>query len=99
MKYLKDPPQQSEGISTVPLCRKMGSELVLTPAEEGRLENWIIAKAKLGFPMHTEEDSVQQILKSANRKNPFKDDRPGRKWVSLFLKRHPNANIHKCNTE
>lgn len=77
----------------VPLIRKMGPETVLTIAEEAQLEKWIIEKALLGFPMHPDEvkDSVQRVLKGINRQNPFVDDRPGRKWLKLFLNRHKNV--------
>ncbi|KAJ8969389.1 hypothetical protein NQ314_001788 [Rhamnusium bicolor] len=69
----------------------MGPDTVLTVAEEAQLEKWIIEKALLGFPMHPDElkDSVQRVLKTINRPNPFVDDRPGRKWLKLFLNRHP----------
>lgn len=72
---------------------------VLNFVEEERVANWILAKAKLGFPMHpsTVMDAVQNILKGASRPNKFTDDRPGKKWLKLFLQRHPN--IAKRNTE
>ncbi|KAJ8935653.1 hypothetical protein NQ314_012702 [Rhamnusium bicolor] len=83
----------------VPNIRKMGPAPVLSTAEEDRLQNWILSKAKLGFPMHPNEvkDAVQKILKTIGRINPFVDDRPGNKWLHLFLKRNPN--ISKRNTE
>lgn len=67
----------------------MGPSSVISP-EEDRLEHWIIAKAKLGFPMHPDEvkDSFQKIVQDLKRENPFVNDRPGRKWMELFLKRH-----------
>lgn len=83
----------------VPFERKMGPSTVLSPAVEERLESWILAKAKLGFPMHPSNvmDAVQNILKDGSRPNKFTDDRPGKKWLKLFLQRHPN--IAKRNTE
>ncbi|XP_068896460.1 uncharacterized protein [Tenebrio molitor] len=82
-----------------PNIRKMGPKPVLDEFEESRLEQWILAKAKLGFPMHPSEvkDAVQKILTETNRPNPFKNNRPGEKWLKLFLQRHPN--IVKRNTE
>lgn len=84
---------------TGPLVRKMGPSSVISPEEEDRLEHWIIAKAKLGFPMHPDEvkDSVQKIVQDLKRENPFVDDRPGRKWMELFLKRRPG--VTKINTD
>lgn len=83
----------------VPMERKMGPSPVLTSTEEDRLEKWILDKAKLGFPMHPEDvkDAVQKVLKCINRQNPFKDDRPGDKWMKLFLIRRPA--VKKSNTE
>lgn len=83
----------------VPLERKMGPSPVLSETEEKRLEDWIIAKAKLGFPMHHNEVqlAVQNILKASHRENLFHDDKPGRKWLKLFLKRRPS--IVERNTE
>lgn len=83
----------------VPNVRKMGPSPVLTYAEEQRLSNWILSKAKLGFPMHPEEvkDAVQKVLKADPRPNKFTDDRPGDKWLKLFLRRYPE--VSKRNTE
>lgn len=79
--------------------RKMGPRTILTADEETRLEKWIIDKAKIGFPMHPEmvKDAVQSVLNEDQRYNPFIDNRPGKKWLSLFLKRKPH--IVKRNTE
>ena len=43
----------------------MGPTSVLSASEELRIKNWIIAKAKVGFPMHKKavKDAVQKILK------------------------------------
>lgn len=83
----------------VPNTRKMGRQPVLNEIEENRLEHWIISKAMMGFPMHPTEvkDAVQHILKETGRPNPFQENRPGDKWLKLFLQRHPN--ITKRNTE
>lgn len=83
----------------VPNIRKMGPPPILTSTEEKRIEAWILAKAKLGFPMHPDEvkDAVKKILQDIGRANPFTDDRPGEKWLKLFLGRHPQ--IARKNTE
>lgn len=85
--------------SNEPLNLKMGPSSVLTPKEESKLEEWILGKAKLGFPMHPEEvkDAVEKIIRDLGRETPFINYRPGRKWMDLFLKRHPN--IVKKNAE
>lgn len=71
--------------------RKMGPETVLSNAEEIRLVQWCIDLAKCGFPKKKDDllNTVQNILKEDGRKNPFKDDRPGKKWYQSFLRRHP----------
>lgn len=83
----------------VPSTREMGPPTILTMDEEQTLEKWILAKAKLGFPMHPDEvkDTVQRVLKAVNRATPFTDFRPGNKWLKLFIRRHPT--ITKRNTE
>jgi len=43
------------------------------------------------------KDSVQKVIKDFPRTTPFKDSRPGEKWMKLFLKR--NSEITKRNTE
>lgn len=68
-------------------------------AAEVKLENWILNKAKLGFPKCPDEvkDAVQAIMKKTGRRNPFTDDRPGDKWLALFLKCKPA--VAKRNAE
>ncbi|XP_015114565.1 uncharacterized protein LOC107039464 [Diachasma alloeum] len=70
---------------------KMGPKSILTEEEEQDLKRWILGKAQLGFPMHPDEvkDAVQKILLESPRENPFKNNRPGNKWLTLFMKRHP----------
>nr|CAH7727728.1 unnamed protein product [Callosobruchus chinensis] len=53
----------------------------------------------LGFPLSGEDvkDSIQNVLNQCPRPNPFKDDRPGKKWLALFLSRHPE--VVKRNAE
>jgi len=77
----------------------MGPNTILSFNEEDKIVKWILAKAKVGFPVHPEniKDSIQKILKSFPRKNPFNDDRPGKKWLVSFLNRHQE--IGKRHTE
>lgn len=79
--------------------RRMGPFPVLSFEEEKLLEDWIVGKAKIGFAMHKEDvkDAVYNVMKQTGRKNPFINNRPGEKWVTLFLKRHPR--ITQRNTE
>jgi len=52
----------------VPMERKMGPQTILTEVEEGRIANWILSKAKVGFPVNPEnvKDSIQNFLKILN---------------------------------
>ncbi|KAF6198503.1 hypothetical protein GE061_008251 [Apolygus lucorum] len=81
------------------MARKMGPPTILTQQEEDQIEEWIVKKAMLGFPLHPEDvkDSIQGLLTESPRENPFTNNRPGIKWFNLFLKRHPE--IKKRNTE
>ncbi|XP_044597282.1 uncharacterized protein LOC123273870 [Cotesia glomerata] len=78
---------------------KLGRSTILTTDEEDKIKNLILNKAKLGFPMCREDvkNAVQKVLKEMKRDNPFIDDRPGCKWMELFLNRH--AEISLRNSE
>lgn len=72
------------------VCR-FGPATVLSDDEEKILVQWLLSTACLQYPVTKELllDSVEQILKQMKRANPFTDGRPGRKWYTSFLKRHP----------
>lgn len=36
---------------------------------------------------------MQSFLEKSKQKNPFVNNRPGRKWMNLFLKRHPEISV------
>ncbi|CAB0015846.1 unnamed protein product [Nesidiocoris tenuis] len=66
---------------------------ILSSDEEEVLVQWICEMSKARFPVTSEQlkDSVQHLLKKElRRKSPFKDDRPGKKWLQCFMKRHPS---------
>ncbi|XP_044757482.1 CENP-B homolog protein 2-like [Coccinella septempunctata] len=71
-------------------CR-MGPDPVLSANIEDKIVTWLTTLAKCGFPLKKEEllDAVQKIVQDCNLKTPFKNGRPGQKWFSGFLKRHP----------
>ncbi|KAF2881314.1 hypothetical protein ILUMI_24858 [Ignelater luminosus] len=70
---------------------RMGPETILSKEEEQELVDWMINMAKCGFPLKKDDllNTVHTIIKEDERKNPFKNGRPGRKWYNLFLKRNP----------
>ena len=78
---------------------KPGSETVLTSEEENIFAKWILDMAKVGYPMHPEDvkDKVEDIVTKMERPNPFTDNRPGDKWMTLFLNRHPEISKKKCS--
>lgn len=71
--------------------KKMGPATVLTAAEEMKLEEWLIAVARKGFPVHRSIllDTVNKCLDDKERDTIFKDNRPGKTWWESFKRRHP----------
>jgi hypothetical protein len=69
-----------------------GPSPVLTDDEELLVCEWIIEMARRGIPLMLNNllDSIQHIMQSDARPNPFKDGRPGVAWFRAFLRRHPN---------
>lgn len=39
-----------------------------------------------------------KILKATGKETPFKDGRPGQKWLKLFLKRNPGLSMREAET-
>lgn len=72
--------------------RKMGPQTVLSLEEESILVKWLKQLATTGFPQKKTDlqNAVQKIILENKRETPFKDGRPGEKWYSGFLKRHPD---------
>lgn len=70
---------------------KTGPATILSDKEEEALVQWCISLAKCGFPVKIEDlqNTVAKIVKDDKRETPFTDNRPGKKWCKLFLKRHP----------
>lgn len=67
-----------------------GPEPILTSSEERSLEDWILASHRIEFPLRIEDvqSSVKYFLDTVPRKNPFKENTPGRGWYAAFLRRH-----------
>lgn len=75
-----------------PIKRKMGRTCYLTEETETMLVQWAKLMVKQGFPIGKDnlQDSVKKIVDDLNINAPFKGGRPGKKWYSSFLKRHPD---------
>lgn len=83
---------------------KMGPPTVLTYEEELKLVQWIEQRAIDGCPATKKEflDNTEVFVKNLDRKNPFRDGRPGKNWFEGFIRRHPNVNfesMEKTNDE
>lgn len=70
---------------------KFGPTTLLSSSHEDKLVEWVISSAKKGFPLKRESlmSSVADLFSMEPENNPFKNGRPGRKWLDLFLKTHP----------
>lgn len=78
-----------------PKFRKMGPDTILTKNEESVLVTWILKMSRMGFPITKEEllDSVQQLIREMERKNPFSEDRPTLDWLQRFKSRHSEISL------
>ncbi|EDS41888.1 zinc finger protein 307 [Culex quinquefasciatus] len=67
-----------------------GSGTVLTPAEEKRIIAWLQDSEAKGLPVgkQTLLFKIRDLLVENPRPTPFKDNVPGRKWLTGFLRRH-----------
>lgn len=82
---------------TVDAYRKMGPDTILNTREEQELVQWMIDLNKCGFPRKPDDllNTVHKIIRDNERKNPFNQNRPGKTWYSLFMKRHPILSIRE----
>ena len=78
----------------------MGGQMVLTPAEEDALEEYIILMTEIGYPLTTKQlkIEVQAIMKKDSSSNPFTDDKPEHDWLHGFMKCHPRVAKHVLQT-
>lgn len=76
---------------------RKGPETILKSDEEKEIVDWLVANHFKGFPRR--KDDVKNVVKefldadARPRKNPFKDNLPGKKWYESFLRRHPSIAI------
>lgn len=68
---------------------------IISAADEARVAEWIKESARRGFGKTKAQVvcTVQDILKGSEAKTPFKDNKPGKKWVQGFLKRHQDLSV------
>uniref|UniRef100_A0A1Y1LYQ2 HTH CENPB-type domain-containing protein n=1 Tax=Photinus pyralis TaxID=7054 RepID=A0A1Y1LYQ2_PHOPY len=75
-----------------PYSRKMGPATEIPEAEEKIIENWVLAIARKGFPVHRQNLilSVKKMVEDMGKETKyFLNGTPGRSWFRGFLKRHP----------
>ena len=70
---------------------RCGPASILSPEEEQRFVDYALHMGEIGYGHTCEQiiDIVAAIVSKDGRPNPFVNGRPGRKWWSLFRKRHP----------
>ena len=75
--------------------RQMGPDPYLGLENEKKIVGWIINIAKCGFPIKKQEllSTIQKIVVDKKLVTPFKEGKPGQKWFSAFLRRHPEVSI------
>lgn len=73
----------------IPMQIRKGPKTLLTTEEESKLEAWIINMAKIGYSVNMDEvrDTVGKLFES---RQACPQRRPGRKWMKLYLRRHPS---------
>lgn len=75
-----------------PIDCTLGPATILSKNEENLLVQWLFKMSDCHFPVTKDHllDSVQKMIQQKNLEScPFKDNRPGKKWFTSFLKRHP----------
>ena len=74
---------------------KRGPDSILTAAEK-LLVDYMIHMAEIGYGCTREQICITCSEKYPRQRwptKPFKNDKPGRKWWSLFMKRHPSITL------
>ena len=74
---------------------RRGPASILSPEEEQRIVDYAVHMEEIGYGCIREQifDIVAAIVSKDGRPNPFVNGRPGRKWSSLFRKRHPEITL------
>lgn len=80
-----------------PTPRRRGTKPTLSQKDEQAIVNWLQDCARKGYPKRKQDiiKAVKLYVQKHNLETPFKNDKPGHKWLTLFLKRHPNIVYRK----
>lgn len=78
--------------------KKTGPSPLLGEDVENKIKNWVLNIAKCGFPIHKEDlfDTVEKLAKDLKKKELFNNGRPGQKWYTNFMKRHPEIAVREA---
>ncbi|XP_058817700.1 uncharacterized protein LOC131681009 [Topomyia yanbarensis] len=76
---------------------RRGPQTVLSLQEETKIVQLVQEMERRGFPCtkHALISRVKAFLDKNPRQTPFKDNRPGNKWLKLLLGRHKQLSIRK----
>ena len=79
----------------VEIGQRSGPLPVLTPAEEKKLVQYTFNVSAIGYGQTREQvlEMVRKIVEKDGRSNPFKDNKPGKKWWKLFHQRNPEVSL------
>lgn len=72
-----------------------GPHTVFAAEEEEQIVSWLRDKESKGHPITISslQFKVKSFLKAHPRTTPFVDDLPGKTWIRLFLRRHPELSL------
>lgn len=73
--------------------KKFNGVHVVNKKQESKLVEWIVKRAKSGFPAIKFElqDTIKILVKNKTMHTPFTNNLPGRWWFIDFFKRNPEA--------
>ena len=77
------------------LGKSRGRGSFLSEKYEELLVNWWKVCIKKNVSAHKTDllNTVQRMTRDSNQENPLTDDRPGKAWFTVFLKRHTCLSI------
>ena len=76
----------------------MGPDPYLSAEEERLISQWCMDLSRCGFPLKREDllNTVQKIITDNKKSTPFKNNKPGKTWLSCFFKRHPELTMREA---
>ncbi|XP_039278765.1 uncharacterized protein LOC120350249 [Nilaparvata lugens] len=80
-----------------PQVCKLGRKMVLSSDEEDVLVQWVLSCQTSGLPINSDQliESIKTLVEKLGKETPFTEDMPGKRWLEIFLKRHPEISVRK----